>query len=153
MNRMIALSGAAAVMLGFAGEARAHTLYLDCYNVKGQVVACQGSFSDGSIAAGAPVTLYTESSEKLGSGTTDEHGVYLFKAPSDEYIVVIGIGPAHVSNLASPDISASPHRPGWNADWVPALTVDRLDKLQQWQDQFLAEKGPLVEKIEEQLTK
>jgi|GEM_PF-3145512 hypothetical protein len=153
MNRMMKLCAVAIAALGVAAPAGAHTLTVDCFNVKGQVVACQGGFSDGTVAAGAEFTLYSEESVKLGSGTTDEHGVVLFKAPDIDYIVVIGVGPAHVSSLASPDISATPHRPGWGGDWIPVVAVDRLEKLQQWRDQFLGETPPLIQKAEEELAK
>jgi len=153
MNRMMLLGGTALLAVGCTGTARAQTLLLDCYKVKGEVVACQSSSSDGKTVAGADFSLYSGTNTKLGSGKTDEHGVYIFKAPPQDYDVVVSAGPAHVTSLSSPDISTRPQRPGWGGDWVPVAAVDRLDKLQQWQAQFTSERPPLVEKIEQDLAK
>jgi len=152
MNRLMVLGGAVVLALAVESGAHAESMILDCYNVKGKVVACQGSYPDGNVAAGAEVTLFSKDKIKLGSGKADEHGVYLFKAPSDEYIVVIA-GPSLLSSLSSPDIPAKPQRPGWDGNWVPFTAVDRLDKMEQWQDQFLSEKAPLIDKLEGNLDK
>jgi len=39
MNKMMVLSGAALLAFGFGGAAKADQKVLDCYNVKGHVVA------------------------------------------------------------------------------------------------------------------
>jgi len=148
MNKMMVLSGAAVLALAFESGAHADPMVLDCYNVKGKVVACKGNFPDGKPAAGAEFTLFNKDKVKMGSGKTDEHGVYLFKAPPDEYIVVIAAPPL-LSSLPSNDIDAKSERPGWGGDWVDVDAVDRLDKMKLWQEQFLSEKGPLIEKAED----
>lgn len=157
MRRITMLNTTAALVLAcaaWAGAAQAaDTMVLDCYNVKGKVVACKGNYPDGTAAANADFTLFSKAHLKLGSGKTDEHGVYLFKAPPDEYIVVIGIAPDILTSLDSGSISSQPQRPGWNGDWVPVAAVDRLDQLKQWEDQFLSEKGPLIQKIEDNINK
>lgn len=155
MNKMMVLSGAVILALGFGGAAKADQKVLDCYNVKRQVVACKGNFPDGSDAAGADFTVFTKDRKTaLGHGKMDKHGIYLFKAPPtdeyDEYIVVIA-APSLLSSLPSTDISARADRPGWGGDWVPMTAVDELDKLQQWRDQFLTETSPAADKVEQNI--
>ncbi len=121
MNRMMLLSSAAMLAIGFAGTAHADPKVLDCYNVKGQVIACQSNYPDGSAAANAEFTLYSKDKKTmLGHGKMDKHGVYLFKAPPtdeyDEYIVVVA-GPSLLSSLPSTDITSRAQRPGWGGDW------------------------------------
>jgi hypothetical protein len=153
MNKMMMLSGAAILALGFGGTAQADPKVLDCYNVKGHVVACKGNFPDGTDAAGADFTLFTKDRKTaLGHGKMDKHGIYLFKAPPtdeyDEYIVVIA-GPSLLSDLTSTNITTRSDRPGWGGDWVPVTAVDELDKLQQWRDQFLSDTSPVADKVEQ----
>ena len=158
MNKMMRLSGAAILACGFMGAAEAaDPKALDCYNVKGHVVACKASFPDGTDAANADFTLFTKDRKvKLGAGKTDKHGIYLFKAPPteeyDEYIVVIA-APSLISTLPSTNITARADRPGWSGDWVPITAVDELDKLQQWRDQFLTDTSPVADKVEQNVTR
>lgn len=157
MNKMMVLSGAAILALGFGGAAKAGQKVLDCYNVKGHVVACKGNFADGSDAAGADFTLFTKDRKvKLGQGKMDKHGIYLFKAPPveeyDEYIVVLA-GPSLLQTLPSSEITSRADRPGWGGDWVPITAVDELDKLQQWRDQFLVETSPVADKVEQNVNR
>ncbi len=147
------LAGLALLGLTAGGSAGAHTLLIDCYNAAEGVVACRSLFANGEPAPGAEVTLYSEENQKLGTGTTDQHGVFLFKPPVQDYVVVISAGAAHVTSLASPDIGEKPRRTGWGGDWIPVATVDRLQKLQQWEAQFTSEKAPLVKRAEEELAK
>lgn len=154
MSGKTMLSGMAALAaICVVDGARADPVVLDCYNVKGEVIACRGNFPDGTAASNADFTLYSKDNQPLGSGKTDENGVYLFKAPPDEYIVVIGLAPSLRTTLDSSAITAEPQRPGWNGDWVPITAVDKLDQLKQWEDQFIGEKPPLIQKIEEDLDK
>jgi hypothetical protein len=150
---MLVLCAGAAFAMSIGGPAVAHTLLIDCYNVAGGVVACRSLYANGELAPGAQVTLYSEQNVKLGEGKTDEHGVYLFKPPPDDYVVVITAGAAHITSLASPDIGEKPRRLGWGGDWIPVATVDRLQKLQQWEAQFTSERAPLVERAEQELAK
>jgi hypothetical protein len=136
-----------------SGGAGAHTLLVDCYKVTEEIVACRGDYGDGQLAGQASFSLYDEKNVLLGTGKTDEHGVYVFRAPPVDYVVVITSGAAHVASLSSADIAAKPRRPGWGGDWVPVATVDRLQKMRQWEAQFTSEKAPLVQKLEDEVAK
>lgn len=151
MNRLI-LASALLAALG-AGRAEAHQLFLDCFEVREGVIACRSDYSTGEPATGAAYTLYSEKNVELGRIATDNRGVTLFKAPPEDYVVVVTTGAAHVASLASTEISSKPHRPGWGGDWVEPASVDRLAKLRDWQSQFLADKAPLVKRAEEEIQK
>lgn len=146
------LAGAAMlVALGGAGEP--NQLQLDCYKVKADVVACRVSQASDAPVPGAVITLYDRQHRQLGRGQPDLRGVYVFKAPPEDYVVVATSKGTQLATLSSADLGEAPHRPGWGGDWVPAAAVDRLQAMQSWRDQFLAEKGPLIQRTEDELAK
>jgi hypothetical protein len=146
MNRMMVLSGAAVLTLAFASGAQADPRVLNCYNGKGEATTCQVNYPDG-YAAGADFARNPTDPVKVDGGKANGHEFPLLKTSSDEHIVVIA-APSLLSGLPSADVSAASPRPGLDGDWVSVAPVDRLDKMKQWQQQFLGEVSPVIDNAE-----
>jgi hypothetical protein len=136
MNRTMVLSAAAILALVVGGTASAQTKILNCYDATGKVIACPSNYGKSPAPPPAGSIYQAKSKTKIGNGTPS-------KAPTQEQVVVVGVGPEPESILPAPAAPARASRPGLGGDWVPITAVDRLDKLQQWQAEFLGEPAPI----------
>jgi hypothetical protein len=136
MNRTMVLSATAILSLVVGGTASAQTKILDCYNAAGKVIACPSNYGKAPAPPPAGSIYEAKKNTKIGNGTPS-------KAPAQEQVVVVGVGPEPDSILPAPVAPTRASRPGLGGDWVPITAVDRLDKLQQWQDEFLGERAPI----------
>jgi hypothetical protein len=141
MNRMMMLSGAAVLALIAGGTASAQTKILNCYNAKGETIACRTNYGPSAPTPVAGTISHAKTPVKLGNGNPS-------KGSAEESVVVVGVGPEPASILPSATAPTRSARPGLGGDWVPVVAVDRLDKLNQWQAEFLGEKAPVVEAVE-----
>jgi len=135
MNRTMVLS-TAILALVVGGTASAQTKILDCYNTTGKVIACPSNYGKSPAPPPAGSIYEAKGKTKIGNGTPS-------KASAQEQVVVVGVGPEPASILPAPAAPTRASRPGLGGDWVPITAVDRLDKLQQWQAEFLGERSSL----------
>jgi len=126
---MLMLSGAMVVGLLANGMASAGTQILDCYSPNGRVVACASDYGDAKAAMQSSHWF-----RKVVTRTT---------ASGEEEVTVTGVrpDPDAIPTDVRP-VVRSP-RPGAGGDWVPVVATSPLDKLQQWQGEFLSGPGLL----------
>jgi len=88
----------------FSGQALAHTPLCACYDNGDGTVLCEGGFSDGSSAAGVPMTVKDTSGNELINGEISEDGEFEFDKPEGDYSVVFNAGPGHAIEINGADI-------------------------------------------------
>jgi hypothetical protein len=98
--------GSAVVVFAWmlAGAADAHSLRVQCKKLGGDNVVCRSLFTDGEVARNMAVQLVDENDRVLASGRTDAQGAYAFKAPMDEYNIVVEANKGHIVSMSSEDI-------------------------------------------------
>jgi hypothetical protein len=94
-----------AALLLLPALACAHSAVFDCFNEKDGNVTCEGGFSDGTSAAGVPVSVLDTSDKLLLSGAIDKEGRFVFKRPPGDFRVVFDAGKGHSVTLLSSDIT------------------------------------------------
>lgn len=92
-KRLIALL--AMGLLCLTAVAWAHTPLLNCY-LDGDVVICEGGFSDGSSAAGVKMTVRDGEKKAILETKLDDLGQLEFPKPEGDYEVEFNAGPGHV---------------------------------------------------------
>ena len=97
-------SAVAVFALVLAGAADAHSLRVQCKKLGGDNIVCRSLFTDGEVARNMAVQLIDENDRVLASGRTDAQGTYAFKAPMDEYNVVVEGNKGHIASMSSEDI-------------------------------------------------
>lgn len=88
----------------FSGQALAHTPLCSCYDNGDGTVLCEGGFSDGSSAAGVPITVMDLSGNELINSKINEDGEFEFDKPSVGYKVLFNAGPGHAIEIMGKDI-------------------------------------------------
>ncbi len=138
MNRTMVLSTTAMLALIVGATANAQTKILDCYNATGKVIACPSDYGKRPAPPPSGTIYQAKANTKIGNNTPPKA-----PTPAQEQVVVVGVGPGPASLLPAPAAPTRASRPGLGGDWVPITPVDPLDKLQQWQAEFLGEPAPL----------
>lgn len=90
-------------MIVMTGVAFAHTPILNCY-MDGEMVVCEGGFSNGASAAGVQMTVRDGQKNVLLQAKLDENGMWEFKRPEGYFEVEFNAGPGHVVVVKSDDI-------------------------------------------------
>jgi len=104
MKKALGLVAGIAALISYS-TADAHTLRVECKKTSASDVVCRGLFSDGEVARAMTIQLIDEDTDKvLATGKTDVEGKYSFKAPKQEYSVVIQASKAEVASISAEDI-------------------------------------------------
>lgn len=96
-------TGTALGTLLFIAQAGAHAPLFACVK-KENTVRCEAGYSDGSSAAGRPVTVVDENHQVLIEAQVAENGTYEFAAPAGTFHVVFDGGQYHEVTVYSSDI-------------------------------------------------
>lgn len=106
MNKRIAFTALVAIMTLFllAGTALAHTVFFQCWNNGDGTLSCEGGYTDGSSAAGAPINVTDANGSLIFTGNLDKSGQLTFNKPSGDFSVTIDGGPGHTVTVNSKDI-------------------------------------------------
>ncbi len=94
----------AAMVLGLASLAAAHSPICTCYDGGDGTVTCEGGFSDGSSAAGVVMLVQDAAGKELQRGAVNKSGEYTFKKPAGDYQVVFDAGEGHRVTIKGKDI-------------------------------------------------
>lgn len=95
---------AAASLVGLllaSAPAWAHTPLCDCFDNGDGSVTCQGSFSDGSSAAGVKMTVRDDKGKVLVDGKMNKDSEFNFKKPTGAYTVRFDAGAGHALEIKS----------------------------------------------------
>lgn len=101
-KKILALLLGAALCV-FASVAFAHTPILNCY-MDGDMVVCEGGFSNGASAAGVQMTVRDANKNVILEAKLDDLGMWSFKRPEGDFEVEFNAGPGHVVVVQSADI-------------------------------------------------
>ena len=94
MKRLTILFGVAALVLGLALSAWAHSPICTCYDNGDGTATCEGGFSDGSSASG--VNMYVKQGGKVVlKGAMNADSEFTFKKPQGDYLVMFDAGEGH----------------------------------------------------------
>jgi hypothetical protein len=105
MLRRVGRLAVAAVGIGFAAIAQAHSPVLSCFDNEDGTVTCEGGFSDGASAEGVPLRVLDARNKVLIDGKMDKAGNYKFKKPTGAYRVVFDAGDNHKVTIDGADIT------------------------------------------------
>lgn len=84
--------------------AHAHSVQMDCKADGPQHVLCQGSFSDGSDAAGVEIIVMSYEDKILHKGTLDGQSRLRFERPSQDFFVQMDAGEGHTVEIDHAEI-------------------------------------------------
>lgn len=87
-----------------AGAAWAHSIHFDCKADGEKAVVCEGSFSDGSDAAGMEVLVVSYEDKTLLQGTLDAQSKWRFERPAQDFFVRLDGGEGHTAEIDHADI-------------------------------------------------
>lgn len=81
----------------------AHSPFCQCKLV-GDLIVCQGGFSDGTGAAGTVLDVISYDEEILLSSTLDEQSLIQFPRPDGDFYILMDAGPGHTVEIDWPEI-------------------------------------------------
>ncbi|MBU4378796.1 MAG: hypothetical protein KUA35_03965 [Pseudodesulfovibrio sp.] len=93
-----------AVSVLVPASALAHAAICSCLDNGDNTVTCEGSFSDGSSAAGVRVFVRDSDDATVARGKMDDNSEFTFDKPKDAYTVIFDAGPGHQVEIDSRDI-------------------------------------------------
>jgi hypothetical protein len=82
----------------------AHSPMFTCFDDGSGHITCEGSFSDGSTAAGNKVLIKDSQGNILTQGKLDSIGEYSFEKPSHKYEIIFDGGPGHQVNIKGSEV-------------------------------------------------
>ena len=95
MRKSLILIGVAALVLGLAAAAWAHSPICSCYDNGDGTITCEGGFSDGSSASGVNIYVKKGDGTVLIKGAMNADSEFTFKKPKEDYQVEFDAGEGH----------------------------------------------------------
>lgn len=88
----------------WAPGGQAHSPRFKCHADGEKFVVCEGGFSDGSDAVGAPIQVLSYDDEPLWEGKLDEKAQVRFERPSSDFYVRFDGGEGHTAEVDQSEI-------------------------------------------------
>lgn len=88
----------------FSTMVLAHSPICECYDNGDDTVTCEGGFSDGSSAEGAPIKVFDLQGKLLLEGKMSARSEFSFTMPDGDFRVVFDAGEGHSVEIDSRDI-------------------------------------------------
>ncbi len=104
MKKIAFLSTVAALVLGLAVMAFAHSPICTCYDNGDGTVTCEGGFSDGSSASGVNMYVFDGQGKQVLKGAMNQDSEFTFDKPKGDYKVEFDAGEGHKVTIDGKDI-------------------------------------------------